>query len=153
MVEHVARYPSLRDRSVFVGDPADVVDLPLGPDLPTARAWTEQHFDFAGYVMGERPDPAERGELRHRLGYAEDEVVCVVSVGGSGVGGHLLRRVVASYDEAQGAVPGLRMVVVAGPAHRPRLAERAARASRCTASCPTSTCTTRPATWPSCKAG
>ena len=60
MVEHVARYPSLRDRSVFVGDPADVVDLPLGPDLPTARAWTEEHFDFAGYVMGERPDPADR---------------------------------------------------------------------------------------------
>ena len=31
MVEHVARFPALRDRSVFVGDPADVVDLPLGP--------------------------------------------------------------------------------------------------------------------------
>ncbi len=115
MVEHVARYPALRDRSVFVGDPADVVDLPLGPDLPTARAWTEAHFDFAGYVMGDRPDPGKRAELRHRLGYGDDEVVCVVSVGGSGVGGHLLRRVVASYDEAQGRIPGLRMVVVAGP--------------------------------------
>ena len=84
MVEHVAKYPALRDRSVFVGDPADVVDVPLGPDLPTARAWTEEHFDFAGYVMGERPDPADRDALRHRLGYAEGEVVCVVSVGGSG---------------------------------------------------------------------
>ena len=31
------------------------------------------------------------------------------------MGGHLLRRVVASYDEARGQVPGLRMVVVAGP--------------------------------------
>ncbi len=115
MVEHVARYPALRDRSVFVGDPADVVDLPLGPDLPMARAWTEEHFDFAGYVMGERPDPADREALRHRLGYADGEVVCVVSVGGSGVGDHLLRRVVASYDEARGRIPGLRMVVVAGP--------------------------------------
>ena len=115
MVEHVARYPALRDRSVFVGDPADVVDLPLGPDLPTARAWTEEHFDFAGYVMGERPDPARREELRHRLGYADGEVVCVVSVGGSGVGDHLLRRVVASYDEARRRIPGLRMVVVTGP--------------------------------------
>jgi pimeloyl-ACP methyl ester carboxylesterase len=115
MVEHVARYPALRDRSVFVGDPEDVVDLPLGPGLPGIREWTGQHFDFAGYVMGERPDPADRAELRHRLGYGEDEVVCVVSVGGSGVGGHLLRRVVASYDEARGRIPGLRMVVVAGP--------------------------------------
>ena len=61
------------------------------------------------------PTRPTRAELRHRLGYGDDEVVCVVSVGGSGVGGHLLRRVVASYDEARGQVPGLRMVVVAGP--------------------------------------
>jgi predicted glycosyltransferase len=115
MVEHVARYPRLRDRSVFVGDPGDVVDLPLGPGLPGIREWTEQHFDFAGYVMGQRPDPSHREELRQRLGYADDEVVCVVSVGGSGVGKPLLRRVVASYDEARSSVPGLRMVVVAGP--------------------------------------
>ena len=115
MIEHVARYPVLRDRSVFVGDAADVVDLPLGPGLPTAREWTEQHFDFAGYVMGDRPDPADRAELRRRLGYAEEDVVCVVSVGGSGVGGHLLQRVVASYDEARRRIPGLRMVAVSGP--------------------------------------
>ncbi len=63
MVEHVARHPSLRDRSVFVGDPADVVDVPLGPGLPTARAWAEEHFDFAGYVMGRasRPRPTATG--------------------------------------------------------------------------------------------
>jgi pimeloyl-ACP methyl ester carboxylesterase/predicted glycosyltransferase len=115
MVEHVARTPWLRDRSVFVGDPDDVVDLPLGPGLPTARAWTEQHFDFAGYVMGDRPDPARRDELRERHGWARDEVVCVVSVGGSGVGHHLLRRVAAAYAPAREQVPGLRMVVVAGP--------------------------------------
>ncbi|MBM7513571.1 pimeloyl-ACP methyl ester carboxylesterase/predicted glycosyltransferase [Nocardioides cavernae] len=115
MVEHVARTPSLRDRSVFVGDPGDVVDLPLGPGLPTARSWTEEHFDFAGYVMGDRPDPARRGELRERFGWTDDDVVCVVSVGGSGVGHHLLRRVAAAYAPARQRVPGLRMVVVAGP--------------------------------------
>jgi pimeloyl-ACP methyl ester carboxylesterase/predicted glycosyltransferase len=115
MVEHVARFPALRDRSVFVGDPADVVDVPLGPGLPSARAWTEEHFDFAGYVMGEQPQPSDRPTLRKRLGYAESDVVCVVSVGGSGVGGHLLRKVVAAYPEARRRVPGLRMVAVAGP--------------------------------------
>lgn len=115
MVEHVARSPGLRDRSVFVGDADDVVDLPLGPGLPTARAWTEEHFDFAGYVMGERPDPAHREELRHRLGYGPDDVVCLVSVGGSGVGHHLLRRVAAAYGPASAAIPGLRMVLVTGP--------------------------------------
>ncbi len=115
MVEHVARYPSLRDRSVFVGDPEDVVDLPLGPGLPSARDWTRRHFDFAGYVMGERPDPADRAALRRRLGYADSEVVCLVSVGGSAVGSSLLRRVVAAYGEARRRVPGLRMVVATGP--------------------------------------
>jgi predicted glycosyltransferase len=92
-----------------------VVDVPLGPGLPTARAWTEEHFDFTGYVMGERPDPADRDALRRRLGYADGDVVCVVSVGGSGVGRHLLRKVVAAYPEARRRVPGLRMVAVSGP--------------------------------------
>ncbi len=115
MVEHVARFPTLRDRSVFVGDPADVVDLPLGPDLPSVREWTLDHFEFSGYVMGERVAAADRATLRHRLGYADDDVVCVVSVGGSGVGAHLLQRVAASYDEARRRVPRLRMVLVTGP--------------------------------------
>ena len=115
MIEHVDRFPSLRDRSVFVGDPADLVDVPLGPDLPGVREWTQAHFDFTGYVMGQRPDAVERIALRRRFGYADDEVVCLVSVGGSGVGTHLLRRVVASYDEARRRLPNLRMVVVTGP--------------------------------------
>ena len=65
--------------------------------------------------MGERPDPARRDELRDRLGYGPDEVVCLVSVGGSGVGHHLLRRVAAAYGPASARIPGLRMVVVTGP--------------------------------------
>jgi predicted glycosyltransferase len=41
--------------------------------------------------------------------------VCIVTVGGSGVGGHLLRRVIAAYPEAKDRVPDLRMIVVTGP--------------------------------------
>jgi len=115
MVEHVARYPHLRDRSVFVGDPDDVVDDLLGPGLPSIREWTGEHFAFSGYVMGARPEPADRDRLRARLGYGDDEVVCVASVGGSGVGGPLLRRIVAAYEAAADRVPGLRMHVVTGP--------------------------------------
>ena len=88
----------------------------FGPGLPAIRDWVEGHYDFAGYVTGF--DPAalgDRDELRQRLGYRPDEQVCVVTVGGSGVGGHLLRRVIAAYPEARRLVPGLRMVVVAGP--------------------------------------
>jgi predicted glycosyltransferase len=49
------------------------------------------------------------------LGYKPHEQVCVVTVGGSGVGGALLARVIAAFPEARRRVPELRMVVVAGP--------------------------------------
>jgi pimeloyl-ACP methyl ester carboxylesterase/predicted glycosyltransferase len=116
MIEHIARFPRLRDRAVFVGNPDDIVPDSFGPGLPPIREWVEGHYDFAGYVTGF--DPAslgDRDELRQRLGYRPDERVCVVTVGGSGVGGHLLRRVIDAYPEARRRVPDLRMVVVAGP--------------------------------------
>jgi pimeloyl-ACP methyl ester carboxylesterase len=114
MIGHIARYPRLRDRSIFVGDPDDVVDERFGPDLPRIRDWTSQHYDFAGYVTGGRAgEPREA--VRAALGYRDDERVCVVTVGGSGVGGHLLRLVAAAFPEAARRVPGLRMILVAGP--------------------------------------
>src|SRR4029077_1930798 len=84
----------------------------FGPSLPGIRDWTEQHYDFAGYITGFDPRQLEH---REALGYREDERVCIVTVGGSGVGGHLLRRVIAAFPEARQSVPGLRMIVVAGP--------------------------------------
>jgi predicted glycosyltransferase len=58
---------------------------------------------------------ADRAALRAELGYAEDEKVCVVSVGGSGVGESLLRRVIEAHPLARERVPELRTIVVAGP--------------------------------------
>jgi predicted glycosyltransferase len=114
MIEHIARFPRVRDRAIFVGDPDDVVPDSFGPELPAIRDWTEQHYDFAGYVTGFEP-VSDRERLRAELGYGPDEQVCIVTVGGSGVGGHLLRRVVDAYTVAKELVPELRMVVVAGP--------------------------------------
>ncbi|MBA2767655.1 MAG: alpha/beta fold hydrolase [Sporichthyaceae bacterium] len=116
MIEHIARFPRVRDRAVFVGNLDDVVPDAFGPDLPLIRHWTQEHYDFAGYVTGFDPAQfADRPALRGELGYLPDEQVCVVTVGGSGVGGHLLRRVVDAFPAAKARVPGLRMVVVAGP--------------------------------------
>jgi pimeloyl-ACP methyl ester carboxylesterase/predicted glycosyltransferase len=112
MIEHIARLPRLRDRAVFVGNPDDVVPDSFGPELPLIRDWTEAHYDFAGYVTGF--DPRDLGD-RGALGYGDDERVCIVTVGGSGVGAHLLRRVIAAFPEAKERVPDLRMIVVAGP--------------------------------------
>ncbi len=116
MIEHIARYPRLRDRALFVGDLDDVVHARFGPDLPLIRDWTREHYDFPGYVTGFDPaDFADREALRHELGYSPDERVCIVTVGGSGVGEHLLRRVIDAFPEAARRVDGLRMIVVAGP--------------------------------------
>jgi pimeloyl-ACP methyl ester carboxylesterase len=114
MIEHIARFPRIRDRAIFVGNPDDVVHDSFGPELPGIRDWTEQHYDFAGYVTGFEP-VADREKLRAELGYAPGDQVCIVTVGGSGVGGHLLRRVMAAFPEAKRHVPELRTVVVAGP--------------------------------------
>jgi pimeloyl-ACP methyl ester carboxylesterase/predicted glycosyltransferase len=116
MIEHVARYPRLRDRSIFVGNPADIVPNSFGQDLPPIREWAESHFDFCGYVTGF--DPAElpdRETLRHQLGLHPDEIICIVTVGGSGVGGALLRKVIEAFPLAKRKLPQLRMIAVTGP--------------------------------------
>jgi pimeloyl-ACP methyl ester carboxylesterase len=113
-IEHVEGLPEIRDRSIYVGNPEDIVDARFGPDLPEIRGWTERHFDFSGYVTGFEP-VRDREALRHELGYAADERVCIVTVGGSGVGAHLLRRVIDAYPIARAAIPDLRMIVVCGP--------------------------------------
>jgi pimeloyl-ACP methyl ester carboxylesterase/predicted glycosyltransferase len=117
MIEHIDRYPRVRDRAIFVGDPDDIVPDTFGPSLPPIRDWTEQHYDFAGYITGF--DPNQLGD-RAALGYGADERVCIVTVGGSGVGGHLLRLVIDAFPEAKQRVPELRMIVVAGPRIDPR---------------------------------
>jgi pimeloyl-ACP methyl ester carboxylesterase/predicted glycosyltransferase len=112
MIEHIARSPRVRDRAIFVGSAGDIVPERFGDGLPLIRDWTEQHYDFAGYVTGF--DPSDLDD-RAALGYRDDERVCIVTVGGSGVGAHLLRRVIDAFPEAKQRVPDLRMVVVAGP--------------------------------------
>ncbi len=55
---------------------------------------TESNFDFCGYITGfEQAELGDRDQLRAELGYLPHERVCVVTVGGSGVGASLLRRV------------------------------------------------------------
>jgi pimeloyl-ACP methyl ester carboxylesterase/predicted glycosyltransferase len=116
MIEHIERHPSVRDRAIFVGGPEDIVPLSFGSDLPAMRDWVPKHFDFAGYIIGEHPSTfGSRAALRASLGYRDDERVCIVTVGGSGVGAHLIRRILQSYPIVKAKLPELRMIVVAGP--------------------------------------
>ena len=116
MIEQIARFPNVRDRSVFVGNAADVVPDTFGDGLPLIRDWVDQNYQFSGYVSGvSSVGLADREAIRAELGYRADEKVCVVTVGGSGVGTDMLRRVIAAFPAARRLVPGLRMVVVTGP--------------------------------------
>jgi hypothetical protein len=109
MLEQIARLPWLRDRSIFVGSPDDIVADAFGPGLPGIRDWTTEHFEFSGYVA-DPPSAVDRAQF----GFGP-EPVCVVAVGGSGVGGSLLRRAVQAHEELATRVPGLRTVLVTGP--------------------------------------
>ena len=116
MIEHIARFPRIRDRAIFVGDADEIIAERFGPDLPMIREWTEQHYSFTGYITGfDAADLADRSRLRHELGYRPDEQVCIVER-------RRLRRRHRSppphyqrIPDRQGLVPELRMIVVAGP--------------------------------------
>jgi pimeloyl-ACP methyl ester carboxylesterase len=116
MIEHVQQHPEVRDRAIFVGEPDDIIAERFGAGLPAIREWTERHFSFPGYITGFDPAAfSDRDALRAELGYRPQEQVCIVTVGGSGVGASLLGRVAASFAEAKRLVPRLRMIAVTGP--------------------------------------
>jgi pimeloyl-ACP methyl ester carboxylesterase len=51
-VEHIAEHPEVRDLSLFVGNPDDVVLERFGPGLPMIRDWAERNYQFTGYITG-----------------------------------------------------------------------------------------------------
>jgi pimeloyl-ACP methyl ester carboxylesterase/predicted glycosyltransferase len=116
MIEHIERHPGVRDRAIFVGELQDVIPRAFGKDLPEMRDWVPRHFDFAGYILGEHPEAfGTRADLRQALGYRSDQRICIVTVGGSAVGSHLIRRILQSWPIARAKMLELRMIVVAGP--------------------------------------
>lgn len=115
MLEHVARYPWIRDRALFVGNPDDIVPHSFGPGLPAIREWTEQHYAFPGYITGLAADAPNVEQLRGHLGVDPGERICIATVGGSGVGATLLRAIIDAFPLARETRPELRLLVVAGP--------------------------------------
>jgi pimeloyl-ACP methyl ester carboxylesterase/predicted glycosyltransferase len=115
-IRHIERYPFVRDAAVFVGSKEDVVPRHFGPELPFMPDWIECHFEFPGYVLPFDPaDFADTERLRRELGYDPRRPLIVASVGGSGVGVHLLRRIAAAFRELRKDVPEARMLLVCGP--------------------------------------
>ncbi|MFL6648100.1 MAG: alpha/beta fold hydrolase [Sulfurifustaceae bacterium] len=115
-IEHVERFPYVRDRAIFVGNPDDVTEDPFGPGLPSIRAWTDRNFTYTGYTLPFDPAAfADTERLRARLGYRPNERIAIAAVGGTSVGGHLLKKIAQAFPRMKRQVPELRMILVAGP--------------------------------------
>lgn len=115
-IEHVARFPYVRDAAIFVGNPEDVTEDPFGPGLPSIRAWTDRNFSYSGYTLPFDPKAlSDTDALRARLGYRKDERIVIAAVGGTSVGKSLLTKIAEACPIMKREVPELRMVLVTGP--------------------------------------
>jgi pimeloyl-ACP methyl ester carboxylesterase/predicted glycosyltransferase len=115
-IEHVARYPWIRDRAIFVGNPEDAPDLPFGEGLPNIRDWTRRNFAFTGYALPFDPKTlADTEQLRARHGYRSDQKLAIAAIGGTAVGAPLLHKIAQAFPAMKRQVPELRLLLIAGP--------------------------------------
>jgi predicted glycosyltransferase len=115
-IEHVARFPYVRDAAIFIGNPDDVTEKPFGPGLPAIREWTDRNFSYSGYTLPFDPNSfADTEGLRKRLGYQAKEKVVIAAIGGTAVGRPLLEKIAQAFPRMKREVPELRMILVAGP--------------------------------------
>lgn len=115
-IEHVARYPYLRDAAIFVGNREDVTEQTFGPGLPGIREWTDRNFCYCGYCLPFDPRAlADTERLRAQHGYSSDEKVAIAAVGGTATGRHLLQRIAAAFPRMKRELPELRLIMVTGP--------------------------------------
>ena len=130
MIEHIARFPRVRDRAIFVGDPDDIVPDALRPgpaadprlDARALRLRRLRHRLRPGGLR--RP----RGAARTSSATAPDERSASSPSAAPASAAHLLRRVIDAFPEAQRARAGAADDRRRRAAHRPAIAARARRA-------------------------
>jgi UDP:flavonoid glycosyltransferase YjiC (YdhE family) len=104
-----------RNAAVFIGELEDVPDRSYGFLLPNRRRYVADHVEFVGYVLTFDVEGMPRRDvLRRKLGYGEEPLV-LCSIGGTSIGRPLLDLCARAFPLAAARVPGLRMVLVAGP--------------------------------------
>ncbi len=128
-IEHVARYPYLRDAAIFVGNRDDVTEQPFGPGLPGIRDWTDKNFCYCGYCLPFDPKTlADTERLRALHGYRADEKVAIAAVGGTSTGRHLLQRIAQAFPRMKRAAARAAPDPGGRPASGPEGSSAAARA-------------------------
>ena len=87
MIEHIARYPRVRDRAIFIGAPEDIVPDSSARACPRSGAGPRRTSTFQALHQRLRPHRHRRPQgdpIRTRLPRRRQG--CIVTVGGSGVG-------------------------------------------------------------------
>jgi pimeloyl-ACP methyl ester carboxylesterase/UDP:flavonoid glycosyltransferase YjiC (YdhE family) len=116
MLEHVGRFPRVRDRALYFGEYDDLVPEPFGPDLPLIPDWAREHFAAVGYVVPFDPAKyADTRAVRKRLGYDPDRPLVIATVGGTAVGEPLLSKIADAWPLIRAEQPDAECVLVAGP--------------------------------------
>ncbi len=104
-----------QNAAIFFGEIEDVPDRPFGVLLPNRRRYAEKHVEFVGYPLSfDVKDVPPRDSLRRELGYGDGPLV-ICSVGGTSIGRDLLELCGAAFPLVSARVPGLHMVLIAGP--------------------------------------
>jgi pimeloyl-ACP methyl ester carboxylesterase/UDP-N-acetylglucosamine:LPS N-acetylglucosamine transferase len=116
MIEHRARFPYIRDLSLYIGEYEELPDAAFGPGLPRIRDWARRWFESVPYILPFDPAAyADREELRRRLGYGTGYPLLIAAVGGTAVGHSLLVKVAEAFALLQHEIPDARMIMVTGP--------------------------------------
>ncbi len=112
---------SVADRSLFIGEVADIPDKKFGFMLPNRRKLAVEHVDFVGYVLSFNPEEyRDKERVRHLLGYGNEPLI-VCSIGGTSAGKELLSLCSQAYPILKKALPELKMVLVCGPLAQARV--------------------------------
>ena len=120
MIEHLDRFPYVRDRSVFIGGFDELPDASFGPGLPQIRDWSRQWYTSVPYVVPFDPAQYRRtAALRTRLGYGTGYPLYVAAVGGTAVGRDLLELTAEAFAIVRKDEPDARLVMVTGPRLHP----------------------------------
>jgi UDP:flavonoid glycosyltransferase YjiC (YdhE family) len=109
-----------RNAALFIGELEDVADRPFGWLLPNRRRIAEKYCEFVGYAFPfDVKDIPPRDVLKRELGYAEEPLV-ICTVGGTSVGRNLLELCGRAFPLIAARVPGVNLVLVAGPRIDPK---------------------------------
>jgi predicted glycosyltransferase len=105
------------DLSIYIGRPEDIPDQPFHPEIPiNRRDWTKKYFQFPGYILPfDTNDCKDRQLIRNEESYLDEEIIILVSVGGTGLGLPLIQKCLEAYQIIKETNSNYRMIVICGP--------------------------------------